>query len=136
MIGRTSRTSATSATSATSRRARRGSSARSGAGSDALSPELHRAQELLLAAVAEGGTARLAHICLDAWDGGDAVAAGMSLGALLRAVPGMGPLTAHEILAHLRATEATLVGELDHAQRVALPAGLARARRPSTAAME
>ncbi|WP_133259810.1 hypothetical protein [Streptacidiphilus pinicola] len=103
---------------------------------DRISPALRRAQEMLLAAVAEGGPARLAHVCLDAWDGGDAVAAGMSLGALLRALPGMGPITAHEILAQLRASEATCVGELDHAQRVALPAALARARRPHTAAGE
>jgi hypothetical protein len=103
---------------------------------DAVSPELHRARELLLAAVAEEGPARLAHLCLDAWDGGDAVAAGMPLGALLRAIPGMGPITAHEILVHLHATEATRVGELDHAQRVALPAALARARRPITATRE
>jgi hypothetical protein len=91
---------------------------------------------MLLAAVAEGGTARLAHICLDAWDGGDVVAAGMTLGALLRALPGMGPITAHEILAHLRATETTRVGDLGHAQRVALPTALARARRPHTSAKE
>ncbi|RAG82442.1 hypothetical protein DN069_27645 [Streptacidiphilus pinicola] len=97
-----------------------------------VSPGLHRARELLLAAVSQEGTARLAHICLDAWDGGDTVAAGMTLGALLRAVPGMGPITAHEILGHLHAGEATRVGDLDRAQRVALPAALARARRPRT----
>jgi hypothetical protein len=97
-----------------------------------ISPALRRAQEMLLAAVAEGGTARLAHICLDAWDGGDTVAAGMTLGALLRALTGMGPITAHEILAHLHADGATRVGELDHAQRGALPTALARARRPRT----
>ena len=101
-----------------------------------ISPALHRSQEMLLAAVAEGGTARLAHICLDAWDGGDAVAAGMSLGALLRALPGMGPITAHEILVHLHAGETTCVGELDHAQRAALPAALARARCPRTSVGE
>ncbi|WP_157597315.1 hypothetical protein [Streptacidiphilus rugosus] len=98
-----------------------------------VSPALHRARELLLAAVAEGGTARLAHICLDAWDGGDAVAAGMGLGALLRALPDMGPLTAHEILVHLHATDDTRVGDLTQEQRVALPSALARARRPRTA---
>ncbi|WP_042383547.1 hypothetical protein [Streptacidiphilus melanogenes] len=116
-------------------RTSRGSSTRP-APEDRISPALRRAQEMLLAAVAEGGTARLAHICLDAWDGGDAVAAGMTLGALLRALPGMGPITAHEILVHLRADETTSVGQLDHAQRAALPAALARARRPRTSPAE
>jgi hypothetical protein len=135
MLGRTSR-----GTSARFLRGAHGSApggTAPGSGiSGAISPELHRAQELLLAAVAEGGTARLAHICLDAWDGGDAVAAGMTLGSLLRALPGMGPLTAHEILTRLHATEATRVGELDHAQRVALPAALAHAQRPRTASVD
>jgi hypothetical protein len=99
-------------------------------GDAAAGPALHRAQEMLLAAVADGGTARLAHICLDAWNGSDPVAAGMTLGSLLRAVPGMDPITAHEFLAHLHATERTLVGDLDHSQRLALPVTLARARGP------
>ncbi|WP_042364793.1 hypothetical protein [Streptacidiphilus neutrinimicus] len=116
-------------------RTSRGSSAPP-APEDRISPALRRAQELLLAAVAEGGAARLAHICLDAWDGGDVVAAGMTVGSLLRALPGMDPITAHEILTTLRADESTSVGQLDHAQRAALPAALARARRPRTSPAE
>ncbi|MEY9848845.1 hypothetical protein [Streptacidiphilus sp. MAP5-3] len=97
-----------------------------GPSSSAPSAELHRARELRLAATAEEGPTRLAHICLDAWHGGDVVAAGMTLASLLRALPGVGPVTAHDILIGARATEATLLGALDHDQRAALASSLAR----------
>lgn len=94
--------------------------------SSAPSAELHRARELLLAATEEEGPTRLAHICLDAWHGGDAVAAGMTLASLLRALPGVSPVTAHDILTRSRATETTPLGALDHEQRAALASSLAR----------
>jgi hypothetical protein len=90
------------------------------------SAELLRARELRLAATAEEGPTRLAHICLDAWYGGDVVAAGMTLASLVRALPGVSPATAHDLLARAGATETTRLGALDADQRAALASGLAR----------
>jgi hypothetical protein len=87
---------------------------------------LHREEEKLLAAVAKDGAARLAHLCLDAWHG-DAVAAGMTLGSLLRALPGVGPVGAHDLLRRVGATESTKLGGLTASQRGALANALAHA---------
>src|SRR5690242_14560533 len=59
--------------------------------------ELRRHQEMALAAVAAEGPTQVAELLLAARRG-DAVASGLAIGPVLRALPGVDWLTAHDLL--------------------------------------
>ena len=82
--------------------------------------------ELILAAVSAEGLPALVRVLLAARNG-DRDAAGMRVGALLRALPGTGWFTAHDLVSLAGITEATRVGELDPVQRSIITRNLNRA---------
>jgi hypothetical protein len=90
----------------------------------------HRALELALAAVADEGTPAVLRV-LRAARSGDAAAAGMSVGALLRALPGTSWFGAHDLLIRSGITEGARMGELDTAQRSALGVSLSHRLHPA-----
>jgi len=104
--------------------------ASAGSGGTALvaEPEPHAA-ELMLAGVYAEGLPALVRVLLAARNG-DRNAAGMRVGALLRALPGTGWFTAHDLIRFAGITEATRVGELDQTQRSSLTRNLARTLPP------
>ena len=83
------------------------------------------AAELILAAVSAEGLPALVRVLLAARTG-DRDTAGMRVGALLRALPGTGWFTAHDLVSLAGITEATRVGELDPAQRSIITRNLGR----------
>jgi hypothetical protein len=97
-----------------------------GAPSEAVNAaERARVAELMLAAVSTEGLPALVHILLDARSG-NADAAAMPVGALLRALPDTSWFTAHDLVSLARITESTTVGELDAVQRSILTRTLNR----------
>jgi hypothetical protein len=101
--------------------------------SSAASPhqaaELRRRQEIALAAVAADGPTQVAELLLAARRG-DTVAASLAIGPVLRALPGVDWLTAHDLLRRAGIPDqATPLGELDHAQRTGLVLCLAQPTR-------
>lgn len=96
------------------------------AGAEARSAaEKTRAEELILAAVATEGLPALVHVLLDARSG-DSDAAGMRVGALLRARAETTWFTAHDLVSLAGITESTTVGELTPVQRSILTRNLGR----------
>lgn len=91
---------------------------------DEAEQAVHLQRELLLAAVAHEGPTAAARVCHDALRG-EPAAAGLPLAALLRALPTVSWLTAHDILKVTRADEDTELGSLNPYQRTALAAALA-----------
>jgi hypothetical protein len=92
-----------------------------------------RARKKLLAEVAHGGMPTLALIVIHAQQG-DPTAAGMPLGALLRAVPEIGWLASYELLHQVGLHDDQLLGELTPVQRHALGQALNHAPHPHQAA--
>ncbi|MBC3843818.1 hypothetical protein GXW82_37260 [Streptacidiphilus sp. 4-A2] len=93
-------------------------------GGGAARPDPHTA-ELILAAVATEGLPALTRVMLAARNG-DRDAAGMRVGALLRALSGTSWFTAHDLLSNAGVQETTTVGELDQTQRSTLSRSLSR----------
>ena len=89
----------------------------------------HRAQEMLLAKIGHGGLPALALVLIDSRRG-DPVAATMTVGALLRAVPEVDWLTCHDLLRNAGLRDDQLLGELTPAQHRAMAHTLNRAPRP------
>jgi hypothetical protein len=101
-----------------------GSGTAAGTAAGPAAPDPHAA-ELILAAVSAEGLPALLRVLLAARTG-DRDAAGMRVGTLLRALPGTGWFTAHDLVSLAGITEATLVGELDPVQRSILTRNLGR----------
>lgn len=92
--------------------------------------DLHRRQELALADVAERGPAALAELLLAAMEHDPAVSR-LTIGPLLRALPGIEWLSARDLMVRAGIPdEATPLVALDQAQRSALAQELAQLRRP------
>ena len=86
--------------------------------------------ELILAAVSTEGLPALVRTLLAARDG-DRDAAGMRVGALLRALPETSWFTAHDLVSLAGITETTRVGQLDQVQRSILTRSLSRTPQPA-----
>lgn len=92
--------------------------------------DLHRRQELALADVAERGPAAVAGFLLAAMEH-DPAAARLTIGPLLRALPGIEWLSARDLMVRAGISDgATPLALLDQAQRSALAHELAQLRRP------
>ena len=96
---------------------------------DSEEPGPHEA-ELILAAVSTEGLPALVRTLLAARDG-DRDAAGMRVGALLRALPETSWFTAHDLVSLAGITETTRVGQLDQVQRSILTRSLSRTPQPA-----
>ena len=81
--------------------------------------------ELVLAAVSTEGLPALVRVLLAAKEG-DRTAAGMRVGALLRALPETSWFTAHDLVSLAGISETTMVGQLDSVQRSIITRNLGR----------
>lgn len=72
----------------------------------------HQDQVRLLGEISSGGLPALVNILRRARTGDDPAAAAMPLSSLLRAMPGMGSMTVHELIATERIREGQHVGDI------------------------
>ncbi|MBP0456553.1 hypothetical protein [Streptomyces montanisoli] len=86
----------------------------------------HHDRTRLLSEVAHGGTSALLCVIRRAHEGRDAAAGHISMSALLRAVPGMGAVTVHELIASVGVHESQEVREVAPHQIAGLLRALGR----------